>query len=124
MQTYFQLMRFEEDIPGVECNRPENAKRRLLKEAGGSEGVMLEENVNKELEAKSAAKNEVAEEANPEGEDNSKPKKRERKKKHEEDEKCEETKISLKEEEVKNVKSVPKSNIIEQAVKRSSLLYL
>ena len=41
---------------------------------------MLEENVNKEPEAKSAAKNEVAEEANPEGEDNSKPKKRERKK--------------------------------------------
>ena len=79
MQTYFQLMRFEEDIPGVEC-RPENAKRQLLKEAGASEGVMLEENVNKEPEAKSAAKNEVAEEANPEGEDNSKPKKRERKK--------------------------------------------
>ena len=91
------MMGFEEDIPTVEC-RPGNAKRWLLKEAGGSEGVLLEENLKKEPEAKSTAKKKVAEEANPEGEDNSKPKKRERKKKHEEDEKCEETKISRKEE--------------------------
>ena len=76
--------------------RPGNAKRWLLKEAGGGEGVMLEENLKKEPEAKTTAKNKVAEEANPEGEDNSNPKKRN--KKHEEDEKCEETKISRKEE--------------------------
>ena len=48
----------------------------------------LEENVKKEPETRSAAKNKVMEEAIPEGEDNSKPKKRERRKKHEEDEKC------------------------------------
>ena len=73
VQTYFQLMSFEEDIPGVEC-RPENAKKRLLEEAGGSEGVTLDEEVKKDLEAKSgakqvkrrrstAAKNKVVEEA-------------------------------------------------------------
>ena len=48
-------MSFEEDIPGVEC-RPENAKKRLLEEAGGSEGVTLDEEVKKDLEAKSGAK--------------------------------------------------------------------
>ena len=48
-------MTFEEDIPGVEC-RPENAKKRLLEEAGGSEGVTLDEEVKKDLEAKSGAK--------------------------------------------------------------------
>ena len=55
MQAYFHLIRFEEDISGVDY-RPENDKRRLLKEAGGSEGVIQEENVKKEPEAKSAAK--------------------------------------------------------------------
>ena len=135
VQTYFQLMSFEEDIPGVEC-RPENAKRRLLEETGGSEGVTLEEDVKKEPEVKSAAKevkrrrstvakNKVAEEANPEGEENPKPKKRGRKKKEEEDEEyvpeSEKKKISPKEAEAKNVKSVPKSNILEQAVKEATL---
>jgi len=135
VQTYFQLMSFEQDIPGVEC-RPENAKRRLLEETGGSEGVTLEEDVKKEPEVKSAAKevkrrrstvakNKVAEEANPEGEENPKPKKRGRKKKDEEDEEyvpeSEKKKISPKEAEAKNVKSVPKSNILEQAVKEATL---
>ena len=125
-------MSFEEDIPGVEC-RPENAKKRLLEEAGGSEGVTLDEEVKKDLEAKSgakqvkrrrstAAKNKVVEEA--EGEDGPKPKKRGRKKKEEEDEEyvpeAEKKKKSPKNE-LADVKPVPKSNIIEQAVKEATL---
>ena len=125
-------MSFEEDIPGVEC-RPENAKKRLLEEAGGSEGVTLEEEVKKDPEAKSgakevkrrrstAAKNKVVEEA--EGEDGPKPKKRGRKKKEEEDEEYvpenEKKKKSPKKESA-DVKPVPKSNILEQAVKEATL---
>ena len=48
MQTYFQLLNFEEDIPGFEC-RPENAKRRLEEQ---NDGVTLEEEIKKDPEAK------------------------------------------------------------------------
>ena len=96
MQTYFQLMSFEEDIPGVEC-RPENAKRRLLDDEGGSDGVTLEEAVKKEPDVKpvvkevkrrrsTATKNKLAVEGNAESEDSPKPRKRGREKKEEEDE--------------------------------------
>merc|ERR1712059_138165 len=48
VQAYFQLLHFEEDIPGVEC-RPENARRSL---AEGEEEITLEEATNKEVEEK------------------------------------------------------------------------
>ena len=79
-----------------EC-RPENAKRRLLDDEGGSDGVTLEEAVKKETDVKpgvkelkrrrsTATKNKLAVEGNAESEDSPKPRKREREKKEEEDE--------------------------------------
>jgi len=134
VQTYFQLMSFEEDIPGVEC-RPENAKRRLLEDAGGSEGVTLEEEVKKDPEAKpgvkevkrrrsTATKNKLTLEGNAEGEDSPKPKKRGRKKKEEEDEEyvpeTEKKKKSPKKE-AAGVKVDSKADILEQATKEATL---
>lgn len=56
VQIYFQLLNFEEDIPGVEC-RAENAKKAL--EPVEEEEVTLEEATKKEMEEK-AAKNKAA----------------------------------------------------------------
>ena len=127
-------MSFEEDIPGVEC-RPENAKRRLLEDAGGSEGVTLEEEVKKDPEAKpgvkevkrrrsTATKNKLTLEGNAEGEDSPKPKKRGRKKKEEEDEEyvpeTEKKKKSPKKE-AAGVKVDSKADILEQATKEATL---
>ena len=50
VQAYFQLLHFEEDIPGVEC-RPENAKKIPLVEDVEDE-VTLEEATKKEMEDK------------------------------------------------------------------------
>jgi len=49
VQAYFQLLYFEEDIPGVEC-RPENAKKVLDIEE--EEEVTLEERTKKEMDEK------------------------------------------------------------------------
>jgi len=51
VQIYFQLLNFEEDIPGVEC-RAENAKKAL--EPVEEEEVTLEEATKKEMEEKAA----------------------------------------------------------------------
>merc|ERR1712096_387383 len=48
VQAYFQLLYFEEDIPGLEC-RPENAKKF---EDVEEEEVTLEEATKKEMETK------------------------------------------------------------------------
>jgi len=49
VQAYFQLLYFEEDIPGVEC-RPDNAKRVVENEE--EEEVTLEERTKKEMDEK------------------------------------------------------------------------
>jgi len=49
VQAYFQLLYFEDDIPGVEC-RPENAKK--IPDADEEEEVTLEEATKKEMEEK------------------------------------------------------------------------
>jgi len=49
VQAYFQLLYFEEDIPGVEC-RPENAKKIVENEE--EEEVTLEERTKKEMDEK------------------------------------------------------------------------
>jgi len=49
VQAYFQLLHFEDDIPGVEC-RPENAKKFV--EPAEEEEVTLEEATKKEMDAK------------------------------------------------------------------------
>jgi len=49
VQAYFQLLYFEEDIPGLEC-RPENAKK--CQDAEEEEEVTLEEATKNEMEAK------------------------------------------------------------------------
>ena len=127
-------MSFEEDIPGVEC-RPENAKRRLLDDEGGSDGVTLEEAVKKEPDVKpvvkevkrrrsTATKNKLAVEGNAESEDSPKPRKRGRKKKEDEDEEYvpeTEKKKSPKKEAVGAVKVESKADILQQAVKEATL---
>merc|ERR1719449_514876 len=56
VQAYFQLLNFEEDIPGVEC-RPENARRIL--ENDEEEEVTLEEKTKKEMDEKAKKAKEV-----------------------------------------------------------------
>ena len=116
-----------------EC-RPENAKRRLLDDEGGSDGVTLEEAVKKETDVKpgvkelkrrrsTATKNKLAVEGNAESEDSPKPRKREREKKEEEDEEYvpeTEKKKSPKKEAVA-VKVESKTDILQQAVKEATL---
>ena len=116
-----------------EC-RPENAKRRLLDDEGGSDGVTLEEAVKKETDVKpgvkelkrrrsTATKNKLAVEGNAESEDSPKPRKRGREKKEEEDEEYvpeTEKKKSLKKEAVA-VKVESKTDILQQAVKEATL---
>eukprot|EP00092_Neocalanus_flemingeri_P091987 GFUD01116706.1.p1 GENE.GFUD01116706.1~~GFUD01116706.1.p1 ORF type:complete len:290 (-),score=83.23 GFUD01116706.1:1079-1918(-) len=55
VQAYFQLLYFEEDIPGLEC-RPENAKK--FEDVEEEEEVTLEEATKKEMEEKSKKVNE------------------------------------------------------------------
>jgi len=56
VQAYFQLLNFEEDIPGVEC-RPENARRVI--ENDEEEEVTLEEKTKKEMDEKAKKAKEV-----------------------------------------------------------------
>merc|ERR1712142_268125 len=56
VQIYFQLLNFEEDIPGVEC-RAENARRVI--ENDEEEEVTLEEKTRKEMDEKAKKAKEV-----------------------------------------------------------------
>ena len=116
-----------------ECG-PENAKRCLLDDEGGSDGVTLEEAVKKETDVKpgvkevkrrrsTATKTKLAVEGNAESEDSPKPRKRGRKKKEEGDEEYvpeTEKKKSPKKGAVA-VKVESKTDILKQAVKEATL---
>ena len=140
MQTYFQLLNFEEDIPGFEC-RPENAKRRLEEQ---NDGVTLEEEIKKDPESKNIketkpvkevkrrrstaanAKSKPGEDGDHESEEAPKAKKgRGRKKKDDDDEDY--VPESEKKASPKNAKKASanapekKPNILDQAIKEATL---
>ena len=150
VQTYFQLLNFEDDIPGVEC-RPENAKRELR---DLNDGVTLEEDIKKDITddklagnteskpikdvkrrrsvpAQSTKTKSTPDETLPDGEETPKTRKRGRKKKEEEeDEDYVPGKESKPSPVAKKRKSPPKdrnssseakSNILDQAIKEATL---
>jgi len=149
VQTYFQLLNFEDDIPGVEC-RPENAKRELQ---DMNDGVTLEEDIKKDPVEKAVGNSETkptkdlkrrrsvpaastktkstTEEASVEAEETPKTRKRGRKKKDDEDDEDyvpeKESKASPVAKKRKsppkdrNSSSEAKSNILDQAMKEATL---
>ena len=127
VQAYFQLLNFEEDIPGVEC-RGENVKRNLGEELGGENrpGVTLEEDIKKEGDGKTKdskvtsgvkRRRSTVSKVNDDGK--TEPKKRGRKKKDAEEAEsgADKDKVPLGAE----VKTEDKPNILDQAMKEATL---